>query len=130
MIDTGRIKRDELDEIDRVALDRAIDLVCSEEPEFAEIVRGHLAEGDYWIAGASAAFHRQADHLQIGTELPPCAIDPDEIEIIIARGLGNHNPQFGSATLLRKMLALGVSPFDPSPITSMALAQQRRRKAR
>jgi hypothetical protein len=63
--------RDELDAIDRDALDLAIELTLDRDPEFAPTVRAHLKDGDYWLAGTFAAYCRQLDHLQLDTDWPP-----------------------------------------------------------
>ena len=53
-------------------------------------------------------------------------IDPDEIDNIIARG-DQSDRLFGAAKLAKKMIAHGVSLYDPSPIDSIAAAKRKSR---
>ena len=122
--------RDGFDEADRDALDQCIRLVLDEGPDESHVVREYLKENDWWGAASQACYHRQIDHLQLDAESPPCWIDENEIDQIIARGPGNHNNDYSGALLLQKMLALGVSKWQPQPIDAVAAAQHKRKRGK
>ena len=65
---------------------------------------------------------RHGEHLSPEPwEDSPSHVDPDEIEAIIARG-PDQQQQLRAAKLLKKMLAAGVSQYDPAPIDALAKA--------
>ncbi len=63
---------------------------------------------------------------------PPCHIDADEIDAILARGPPSPqnmeaDKKYGGALLLRRMLAAGLSAYDPTPLESLAAAKWKAR---
>ena len=107
--------------IDYAALERAMELTLDgKDRDRAEQVSRLLAQDGWRIAAEFCAYVRQREHLQLAPwEDPPSSIPPDEIDRIISRGpIDNH--QFGGARLLKRMLANGVSAYDPCPIDSLA----------
>jgi hypothetical protein len=53
----------------------------------------------------------------------PSEIDPDEIEATLARGPLDHR-DYGAAKLLSRMLAAGISQYDPAPLTAIQRARK------
>src|SRR5512138_1278101 len=113
---------DELSAVDRSALERAIALTLAEKDQGrVEQVRWMLSERDWFEVATFCSYHRQVEDLHLlPHESTPSWIDPDEIDAIIARGPGLSNVAYGGARLLRKMLKLGLSQYDPTPLESMA----------
>src|SRR3954454_2468322 len=108
-----------ISERDHEALERALQLTLfAKDRDRAEQVRDKL-KTDGWLEAAEfCAYVRQCEHLSLSPwEDPPCFIDEDKIDAILERGSGG-------ARLLKKMLAAGLSQFDPTPIDSLAAAKQ------
>jgi hypothetical protein len=118
---------DDIDEIDREAMQRAIALTLAEDDQGrVEQVKAMLAERDWWDVATFCAYHRQARSLHIKPwEFTPCWINPDQIDAIIARG-AYQSRDYGAARLLKRMLKLGLSAYDPTPLESIAQATARR----
>ena len=114
----------ELDDVDAAALDRALALTLVEpDPGRVEQVRWMHAERGWREAATFCSYHQQCAHLNLKPwEFPPCWIDPDQIETILAEG-PSERKRFGGAKLLRRMLAAGVSQYDPTPLDSLAAAK-------
>src|SRR4051812_25463897 len=114
-----------ISELDRKALQRALDLTLAEKDQGrVEQIRSMLTDRSWQEVAEFCSYHRQGQHLSLQPwEDPPMCIDPDEIDAIIARG-PNASNQYGGARLLKKMLAAGLSPFDPSPLNSLATKQR------
>jgi len=121
-----KFTEDDFDEVDREALNRALQMVLADpDRDRAAQVRSFLEDVDqdpdhgWWCAASFASYHRQFEHLQLDPwEAPPMEIDPDQIENIIARG-DQSDRLFGAAKLAKKMIAHGVSLYDPTPIDSI-----------
>lgn len=116
-------ERDDFDTVDQAALDRAIELTLAEnDPGRAEQIKSFLAENGWHYAASFCASHQQSKNLSLKPwEVGPCSIDLDEVDKIISEGpTRNPRNEFAAAKLLQKMLANGVSPFDPTPLASLA----------
>lgn len=121
----------DIDDADRAALDLSIKLVLDGPVIDASVVRAYLKEGDWWEAASQASYNRQMDHLELDPwESPPCWIDEDEIDDIIARGPGIDCKNYNGALLLRKMIAAGIAKYHPQPITALASAKTKRKRSR
>ena len=115
--------RDDINTIDLAALDLAVDLTLGEaDRDTVKTAREKLSED--WFEGAlHCADHRQCEHLSLRPwETSPACLDPAELDSIIASG-PQHNSA-GTARLLKKMLAAGISKYDPSPIDTLALIKR------
>jgi hypothetical protein len=88
-------------EVDRDALNRALQLTLAEEDQSrVEQFNAMLKERGWWSTASFCASHRQSIALGLFPwQSPPCDIDEDEI--------GIHD--FGGAKLLKRMLSHGVS---------------------
>jgi hypothetical protein len=97
----------ELDPIDRAALERAFNAYRVNLK-----MRDHIdSMAAKWYAAARfAAYSVQIDSLHLRPwESPPCVVDED-------------SPEPGdevAANFLRRMLALGISRFDPDPLAAI-----------
>jgi hypothetical protein len=114
----------ELDALDRAALERAIALTLAEDDQGrVEQVKDMLATRSWLEVATFCSYHRQAAELHIRPwEFVPCWIEPDEIDAIVARG--QDRQKYGAARLLRRMLASGLSEFDPTPLESLAAVER------
>jgi hypothetical protein len=111
---------DDIAEVDRLALDRAIQLTLAEEDQGrVEQVQSMLKERSWGEVALFCAYHQQGRNLCIKPwEYTPCWIEPDEVDAIIA--CRQDGQQYGAAKLLKRMLAAGLSAFDPTPLQSLA----------
>jgi len=69
-------------------------------------------------AGLTAAYSQQVKNLHLRPwQSPPCWIDPADVEDIIAAGPGEDDThgRYDAARLLKRMLAAGLSRFEPDP---------------
>ena len=117
-------------EVDFEALERAIALtLAADDQGRVEQVQSMLEERTRLSVGQFCSYHRQADALHIKPwESTPCWVDPDQIDAILQRGPDSR--EFGAAKLLKKMLAVGLSPYDPEPLESIERAKQNRKPVR
>jgi hypothetical protein len=116
----------ELDALDRAALERAIAMTLAEDDQASvEQVKDMLANPGrtWWETATFCAYHQQGRNLRIKPwEYTPCWIEPDEIDAIVARG--QDRQKYGAAKLLKRMLACGLSEFDPTPLESLAAVER------
>jgi hypothetical protein len=104
----------QLSDIDRQALELAIALGRTLRPDLIDY---YLAKKP-WLEAAIDASHI-CQTLQLNLRpwecWPPCAVAVGETD---APGL-EHRGISKSAALLRKMLSLGISRYDPTPLASI-----------
>ena len=118
-------EKSDFDELDIVAIDRAIEMTLADNDRTVRAQLRDELKSSWWEAARFAAHHCQYHHLALRTwEEPPCDVDPDEIDRIIARGPASN--AFGGARLLKRMLAAGLSRFDPTPIESLEAVKRGR----
>jgi hypothetical protein len=111
---------EDLDDIDRDALERALQLTLK-EPDRTEQVSEMLAERGWFSAASFSAYHRQCTSLRLKPwEYPPCWAD-DEI--------ANDPLRASALTLLRRMEGLDLSRYEPDPIAAIAAASAKAKKA-
>ncbi len=115
---------------DRQALQRAITLTLA-EPDASRIeqVQSMLRERDWLQVAEFCSYHRQCMDLELKPwEWTPCWLgeDLEQLEDIIARG-PQHNQHFVAATVLKQMLAAGLSKYDPTPRDSVGAPSGGRR---
>jgi hypothetical protein len=110
---TGR-----LTDADRIALKRAV-AIARLDPVEAKRIDTRLAEGDnYWEIAEDCSHDLQHQNLELAPwELPPCCGDID------GGGLQSYRQ---AAELMRKMLSLGLSKFEPQPSQAMEQARTKR----
>jgi hypothetical protein len=106
-------------EVDRAALERGIEIALRDhDPGRREQIRDMLRNDPWWEVATFCAYGNQRRTLRLRPwQDPPCFInDPD-----------NPEPrQEAAAALLRKMLANGVSKYDPDPLAAVEGAKERK----
>src|SRR5205823_659955 len=107
---------------DAEALERCIEQVKAEGAATREQIEAKFADEPWCEVAEFAAYCAQSKnlHLQVH-EFPPCWVEADDPDTA-----GDHCGQAKARRLLRRMLAAGISRFDPHPIA--ALARKRKRK--
>ena len=105
----------ELSNLDREALTRAIEIV-SREPDRAGQLKKMLLDEPWAEVARFAAYSAQGRVLHLKPwQVPPCVVDEE-----------NPNERDVAAqALLRKMLAAGVSRYEPDPMTALAAAKRK-----
>jgi hypothetical protein len=105
-----------IDDRDTKARELAIATVRGRGRAEAERIDQEIAERGFMSAGRSATYRCQYDALRLKPwQSPPCWIDRNEIDAIIARGDDGVLGDYAAAKLLRRMLAANVSQFHPDP---------------
>jgi len=113
----------ELIQRDREALKRAVELMRKERGVRREQIEQKLRDQPWEEAARFAAYHRQFTRLHLKPwQFAPCWIDPDDIEDILAGG--DDGQQYGAALLLKRMLAAGLSRFEPDPEAALEQAKK------
>jgi hypothetical protein len=102
---------------DKIALDEALALARNESQERAEQIDGKLAQGEKWAEVAGfCAYLCQMRALRLEPwQWPPSDVDLDD-----------PDEEIEANTLLREMLAAGVSRFEPDPLRAIAEAKKTR----
>jgi hypothetical protein len=120
-----------LSDTDRAALERAIELRRnSGEPGRREQIEELLREEGSFETAEFCACGCQRKNLGIRTWQPcPAEIPIDEVARIIANGPDGKSGYFAAAKILRRMILLGVSRFEPDPLTAIAAAKAKRAAA-
>jgi len=99
---------EDIDELDREALALAMKIACL-DPMRREQIDSKLLDEPWHEVAAFASYLCQCRNLKLKPwEEPPCAVDEDAAEDSPAR------------TLLRRMLAAGVSRYHPDPMAALA----------
>ena len=87
-------------------------------------IEGMLADGEWEHAALLAAYGCQWRNLHLAVcDFPPCWVEPDDPD-----SSDDHCGQASARQLLRKMLAAGLSRYDPDPLKSLAAARKRKKK--
>jgi hypothetical protein len=116
-----KAKRGRLSKIDREAMQRAIDLVRAEGPERARWIDNR----DFFEAGSLASYHCQYRALQLRPwEWPPSWIEPGDIEAILSKP-PDHSGKRRAAELLHRLLAAGLSRWEPNPADALERAEKK-----
>jgi len=113
---------DGLSPADIAALELAVKLTLEEKDRGrVEQVRDMLADPTRsWFETASfCSYHRQAEalHLPVWEHTPSWVTDPDDYP---------ESPK--AAQLARRMIAAGVSLYDPDPLRALAAAARKRKR--
>ena len=112
---------DDLDAVDRDALTRAMQIAIRRDPGRAQQLQSKLQDEPWREVAEFAAYGCQMHALSLRPwRDPPCHADEDETK-----------PRDKAAQrLLRKMLAAGVSRYEPDPLAALErLSARSRRKA-
>ena len=120
---------DTRDRVDRIALRRAVDL-ARQDSKFSDLIDAKLKGGEAWHAVARfCASSCQSLALDLRPWMVP-PVDISDIEAALARPTGGDIHQVhAAAKLLRRMLDVGLSRFDPDPIRSLEAAEAERTRA-
>ena len=103
---------------DRRALTRALALCRDESVGRAEQIDSKLQDEAWEDVAAFAAGHCQIDALKLYPwQQPPADVDEDD---------DGDNINADAVALLRKMLAAGLSRYEPDPLTALAAAAKRK----
>jgi hypothetical protein len=101
--------------VDRDALLRALDEYCR-DPLAAEQIERKRQSGCSWAERAQlAAYSCQCDALNLKPwQFPPCWLsDEQPVDRHLTDGL------FAGWELRRRLIALGLSPFEPDPVAAL-----------
>ena len=113
---------DPLTDVDRDAMTRAIEMCRSENKGRRQQIDQKLKDEKWRRVGRFAAYSCQIDALHLEPwEWPPIWIRDIDAALLTpndARRIGD------AARLLQKMLALGISRYEPDPLAAIAAAEQ------
>jgi hypothetical protein len=112
-----------LSDVDREALTRALDIAQQESPAQRDQIDTMLRERGWDRASKFAAYCCQDARLRLRPwQTPPCWIrgDPNEL-LAAARAVGaDLGGRQRAALLVKRLLAAGLSRFEPDPETALA----------
>jgi hypothetical protein len=104
--------------VDRDALTRALDMANTLDPIIASAVAATLKSETWEAAARYAVYHLQMKSLRLRPwQAPPCNSD-DEID---PAGLSGGRRE--EVALRQRMLAAGLSQYEPDPIAALAEAE-------
>jgi hypothetical protein len=113
-----------LSRADREAMARAIECRSREGGAAAAQIEEMLASEPWEEVGEFAAYACQVASLRLRPwQVPPCAVRVGDVD---APG-DEHRAIGAAAKLLRALLALGLSRFEPDPGAALELAETARR---
>jgi hypothetical protein len=117
--------------IDRDALERAIQLCRSESPRRAQQIDAQFSRGQSWAEIAkTCAFRLQLDALRCTPwQFPVCHYDADDLEWASREPHDNPSGHRAAVELLQRLLAAGLSKYEPDPIAALERAEAKRRTA-
>jgi len=116
------MNENEIDPVDREALERAIEMARQESPGRREQIDDKLADEPWEKVARFAAYCCQCDTLRLKPwQSPPCWVD--DMEAILAAGDDGIRGQYAAAKLLMKMLDAGLSEWEPDPVAALAKAR-------
>jgi hypothetical protein len=108
-------EEDDLDDLDRAALVRALQLMLT-EPESVDQFNQMLKEDGWMRTAMVAAYNQQCDALHLKPwEIPPCQAYPDTANDPIRKGAWH---------LLCRMAEHGISRYGPDPLGAIAKAEK------
>jgi hypothetical protein len=115
----------ELSAVDIDAMTRAIAIIRAESFASREQIDDKLASEPWEEVGHFAAYAAQDRALRLRPwEMPPCWIrDPGGS---LAQPHDDHRGERRAAELLKKLLAGGLSRYEPDPIVALAAADARK----
>jgi hypothetical protein len=109
-----------LNAVDLEALERAIVLARQESPGRRDQIDSMLRERDWLDVAKFCAYCCQDTELKLKPwEIVPCWINDIDQHVALP-GLGQRRR---AIRLLRKLLALGLSKFEPTPIAALKRAE-------
>ena len=117
-----------LSPVDREALERAIEICCTRKGQADRLqIEQKLASEGWWEAATFAADICQTDALRLKLwQPPPCWISLKDVESILSKGDDGALGYFAAATLLKRLLAAGLSQFEPHPEAALTETKRER----
>src|SRR5262245_59077584 len=106
-----------LSRADREALKRAMDIARAGDPLRREQIDSMLRERSRQEVAEFASFHCQVDALR----LRPWQCPPSDASDAVSPDTYGGRPE--EVALLKRMLALGISRYEPDPLTAIAAAE-------
>jgi hypothetical protein len=114
-----------MDDTDRQAFELSIEMARNEDRGRRDQIDDFLRTRPFEQVGRFASYAAQTRSLSLPPwQYPPCLIDPDDIDRLIAAGDDVHGKSV-AAKLLRRMLDLGVSQFHPDPMGAIEAATKK-----
>src|SRR5262245_48320543 len=108
-----------LSAVDREAMERAIEIVRHRDKARAVQIADKLASEPWEEVGAFAAYTAQCDALRLKPwQWPPCWIAD-----IAAEPPPDHSGRRRAAELLQRLLAAGLSRYEPDPLGALERAE-------
>ena len=121
-----------LSRIDREALTRALEIVRNrpekEDPGRREQV-DHLMKHEGWFTAADFCCYCCQSELIRPRLWQPTPRDITDIEGTLAKGDDGLGGSYRAALLLKRMLAAGLSRYEPRPVEALAAAKEARQRA-
>jgi hypothetical protein len=114
-----------LSAVDREALERAIELAKAESPAQCKQIDNMLLKDGWGEAAQFAAYACQDRNLKLAPwQMPPVWVRGDPDAILAAPVTGHdHRGLRQAALLLKRLLAAGLSRFEPDPEAALAKAE-------
>jgi hypothetical protein len=110
---------DTLSDVDREALERALELARAESPTQCKQIDGMLAKDGWDRTAEFAAYCCQDGRLKLRPwETPPCWIRGDPEAYLVGTG-HDYRGLRQAALLLKRLLAAGLSKYEPDPETAL-----------
>jgi hypothetical protein len=120
-----KAKRVRLSKVDREALQRAIEMVRAEGPNEMRWIDDHLRTNGFFEAGRLASYHCQYRALQLKPwQFPPIWIDDVSATL---KEPPDSKDRHRAAKLLQRLLAAGLSRYEPDPLTALERAEAERK---
>jgi hypothetical protein len=106
--------------VDFDAFTRAIAIYRQERHGGSEHITDKIKEDGFEVAGRFAAYFCQRKRLKLAPfEFPPCWLhDVDDVEGPPFKG------KLKAARLLKRLLAAGLSQYEPDPLAALAAAEK------
>jgi hypothetical protein len=108
-----------LTKADRDALRRALEMARAGSEEEREHIDRVLAEDGWQRAAETAAYHCQDDALRLKPWQPPPAWIRN-LQRDLATGDDGIRGRYAAAKLVQRLLARGLSRFEPDPLRALA----------
>ena len=114
---------------DRAALERALEIVRNESAAQRQWIGERLAAGDDWedVAG-SCAVHCQHDALNLMPWQSAPLYYLAHLDSVLREPFGDPSGRREAGEVLKKLLALGLSRFEPDPLHAIEQAEQAGKK--
>jgi hypothetical protein len=125
MAKAKRTRRPVINQTDLVALRKSLAIMrASSDPADGQYVAMHLQDERWDEVAANCAHTLQSRSLALKPwQVPPCHITDIAASLEVPEN--DHRGFRPAARMLRRMLALGVSKFDPDPVRAISDAEQR-----